>query len=87
MIPFRNLRMRKKRVMTARESRLHALRHIVIKRQVSAKRVIRILPIAVLRLIDGLLKRKSATKSPHKLTDREKVNSQTTHPPNDRTAE
>lgn len=40
MIPFSDLSMRKKRMMTARKPRLHALRHIVIKRQVSPKGII-----------------------------------------------
>jgi hypothetical protein len=54
VVPFRDFGMSEKRVVSASEAGFHALGDVIVERQVCAERVGGVLPVAVLRLVDGL---------------------------------
>lgn len=62
MVPLRNFGVGKEGVVTAREASFHTLGDIVVKREVGSEWVVRVLPVAVLWLVDGLLEVSGTTR-------------------------
>lgn len=54
VVPLRNLCMSEQGVVAASKTSLHALSNVVVKWKVGAERVVGVLPVAVLRFVDGL---------------------------------
>ena len=55
MVPLCDFGVGEESVVAAREASFHTLGDIVVKRKVGSKWVVRVLPVAVLWLVDGLL--------------------------------
>lgn len=54
VVPLRDFGVRKQSVVAAGEASLQTLRDIVVKREVSSEGIVRVLPVAILRLVDRL---------------------------------
>ena len=55
MVPLGDFSVCEQSVVAAREASLHTLSDIVVKWEVSSERVVRVLPVAILRFVDRLI--------------------------------